>query len=36
MRRIYESFAPKERDKIPPSQFRFSQVTEKFTGMMEV
>ena len=30
MRKIHESFALKKRDKTPPGQFRFSQVTEKF------
>ena len=34
MRKIYESFALKKRDKAP-DQFQFSQVTEKFTGVVE-
>ena len=35
VRRIYQSFALKKRNKTPPSRFWFSQVTEKFTGMVE-
>ena len=29
---LLESIAPKKRDKTPPGQLRFSQVTEKFNG----
>ena len=32
---FHESFAPKKRDKTPPSQLRLSQVTENFTGVVE-
>ena len=32
---FHESFALKKRDKTSPSQFRFSQVTEKFRGVVE-
>ena len=35
VRRIYESFALKKRDKTPAGRFRFSQVTEKFAGVVE-
>ena len=35
VRKIHESFALKKRDKTPPGQFQFSQVTEKFTGVVE-
>ena len=35
MREIHESFALKKRDKTPPGRFQFSQVTEKFMGMVE-
>ena len=35
VRKLYESFALKKRDKTPPSQFQFSQVTEKFMGVVE-
>ena len=35
MRKIIESSALKEREKTPPGQFWFSQVPEKFTGMVE-
>ena len=34
VRKIHESFALKKRDKTP-GLFRFSQVTEKFTGVVE-
>ena len=33
--KVYESFALKKRDKTPPGWFRFSQVTEKFTRVLE-
>ena len=32
---LHESFAPKKRDKTPPGGLRLSQVTEKFTGVVE-
>ena len=35
MRKIHESFALNKRDKTPPGQFCFSQMTEKFMGVME-
>ena len=35
VRRIYENFALKKLDKTPPSQLQFSQVTEKFTDVVE-
>ena len=35
VRKIYESFALKKRDKAPPGWFWFSQVTEKFVGVVE-
>ena len=35
MKILHESFAPKKRDKTPPGGLQLSQVTEKFTGMVE-
>ena len=35
MRKVHESFDVKKRDKTPPSWFWFSQVTEKFMGVVE-
>ena len=35
MWKIHESFSPKRRDETPPGWFQFSQVTEKFTGVVE-
>ena len=35
VKKINESFALKKRDKTPPGWFRFSQVTEKFTRVLE-
>ena len=35
VRKVHESFAPKRRDRTPPGQLWFSQVTEKFTGVAE-
>jgi hypothetical protein len=35
VRKINESFALKKRDETPPGQFWFSQVTEKFTAVVE-
>ena len=35
VRKIHESFALNKRDKTPPGQFCFSQMTEKFMGVME-
>ena len=32
---LHESFAPKKRDKTPPSWLWLSLVTEKFMGVME-
>ena len=36
VRKIHESFALKKTDKTPPGRFWFSQVTEKFTGVVEM
>ena len=35
VRKIHESLALQKRDKTPPGQLQFSQVTEKCTGMVE-
>ena len=35
VRKIHESLALQKRDKTAPGQLQFSQVTEKFTGMVE-
>ena len=35
VRKIHEIFALKKRDKTPPNWFQFSQMTEKFTGVVE-
>ena len=35
MKILHENFVSKERDKTPPGQLQFSQVTEKFIGVVE-
>ena len=35
MKILHENFVPKERDKTPPGQLQFSQMTEKFIGVVE-